>query len=172
MSYTCGSTAVILVVHNNDVYVANVGDSRAIMNTSIGHIDLTVDHKPDSKKELERIKSLGGFVERDPMGTYRLNGSLAMSRSIGDAYLYPHLSNDPDIFNYKIERGKNKFIVIATDGLWDVFTSKEVNDYILVNMNRLEYTSKSLSKVGSNLIIEARQRGSGDNINVIVIMLD
>jgi protein phosphatase 2C family protein 2/3 len=45
-------------------YIANVGDSRAIMSTNGGHdiVELTNDHKPNDVNERKRIIESGGKV--------------------------------------------------------------------------------------------------------------
>ena len=94
-----GTTAVVALVRGNRMWLANAGDSRAILcrqkhtnggkSMSYGPVDLTTDHKPDSPDEKQRILQMGGHVT--PAGAngaparvwHKLRG-LAMSRSIGD----------------------------------------------------------------------------------------
>ena len=66
------------------IYVGNLGDSRAVLAKSAGGgkvkaTDMSIDHKPDLPTERSRIEGAGGFVEDN-----RVNGSLNLSRSIGD----------------------------------------------------------------------------------------
>ncbi len=44
------------------IYVANVGDSRAVLSCSGRAIDMSVDHKPNREDEKERIEKLGGRI--------------------------------------------------------------------------------------------------------------
>ena len=65
-----------------DIYCANAGDSRTVLARSgQGNIvvPLSEDHKPDNAGEKARIMAAGGFVEEN-----RVNGSLNLSRSMGD----------------------------------------------------------------------------------------
>ena len=96
-----GSTAVTCYLQGQKIYVANSGDSRAIIGTKVSKNiwfvkELTRDHKPELREEFSRIKNKGGRVAAclDPFG--RPSGpkrvwlkndcipGLAMSRSIGD----------------------------------------------------------------------------------------
>lgn len=96
-----GSTAITCYMAESKVYVANSGDSRAIIGTKLPAgswmvKELSRDHKPELKEEYQRIKSKGGRVasclDMDglPAGPKRVwlknepLPGLAMSRSIGD----------------------------------------------------------------------------------------
>lgn len=74
-----GSTAVCVLISPTHVFIANCGDSRAVLYTN-GAIKIhTQDHKPMIQKEKERIQQAGGTVL---IG--RVNGTLAVSRALGD----------------------------------------------------------------------------------------
>ena len=59
-----GSCAVVVLIVGETAFIANVGDSRAIMSTDNGrHIKLlTTDHKPERPAEKRRIEGNGGKV--------------------------------------------------------------------------------------------------------------
>ena len=93
-----GSTCICLYIRGSTYYVANCGDSRAVLarleegTDAPKAIDLSRDHKPDDPIEHERIVSWGGFVSPAPEpglsarvwldAEYTMIG-LAMGRSIG-----------------------------------------------------------------------------------------
>ena len=78
-----GTTAVITLIIHNKLYVAHAGDSRAILCRGTTSLALTADHKPNLPTEKQRIEAAGGTVKR--VGhCYRVNNSLAVSRSLGD----------------------------------------------------------------------------------------
>jgi protein phosphatase 1L len=92
-----GTTATVLFITNKAVILANVGDSRAIISNGISApTQLSIDHVASNKEEQERIESLGGFVS-SVGGTPRVNGTLAVSRSLGDAHLASLLSRKPHV---------------------------------------------------------------------------
>ena len=76
-----GCTATVCLVTKNEIYCANAGDSRTVIGRSGGTTceALSEDHKPDNEDEKKRIMDAGGFVEEN-----RVNGSLNLSRSMGD----------------------------------------------------------------------------------------
>jgi len=206
-----GSTAVAVKLHKiasskkTVLISANVGDSRAVLCRSGKAIDLTKDHKPNDPEERERVESLGGRVEwfgpvdaeglpvsgkrRTKNGTshgfsgvYRINRNLALSRAIGDRSELPFVSSQVDIQQIELDEENDQFLVLASDGLWDVFhDSQEAIDLcqsILLrsgnsannepNGTNLEKVRRKMSKV---LVREALRRGSMDNITVVIIWL-
>ncbi len=78
-----------------------------------------------------------------------------------------HLSIDTKLtFNYYYNI-LNRYIIVATDGLWDVFTSDEVVSFVekLLRGNKSRFIKMKMAEIITN---EALRRGSSDNITVIV----
>uniref|UniRef100_A0A0D9WJZ7 protein-serine/threonine phosphatase n=1 Tax=Leersia perrieri TaxID=77586 RepID=A0A0D9WJZ7_9ORYZ len=172
---TVGSTAVVAVVGRRRIVVANCGDSRAVLSRDGVALPLSTDHKPDRPDELERVEAAGGRVIN--WNGYRVLGVLATSRSIGDYYLKPFVSAEPEVT--VIERTeKDEFLILASDGLWDV-VSNEVACKIARNcLNGRassmfpESVSGSSATDAAALLAElAVARGSKDNISVVVVEL-
>lgn len=74
-----GSTAVTVVIKDNKLFCANVGDSRAVASVKGIAEPLSCDHKPTNEIEYNRITAAGGWVDCN-----RVNGNLALSRALGD----------------------------------------------------------------------------------------
>ena len=146
-----GSCGLILLLINNLIYIANVGDSRCIGSFQNGKIqkDITLDHKPNTPYEKERILKYGGKIyqtqtpiEDDEMyknkilvGPYRVfPGKLSVSRTVGDAegkieaiggnpnVIVPL----PDIFCFDLEKDDIDFFILGCDGIYDQLYSKDV----------------------------------------------
>lgn len=103
----CGTTANIVVVDltNKLIICANVGDSRAVMCDTKGNaFALSHDHKPNNPEEMTRIRENGGFIS-NKSGCWRVDGSLACSRSLGDYPLKQKkvIIADPDITTFKFK---------------------------------------------------------------------
>lgn len=115
-----GSTAVVAIVTPDKIIVANCGDSRAVLSRKGKAIPLSSDHKPDRPDELNRIQEAGGRVIY--WDGPRVLGVLAMSRAIGDNYLKPYVSCDPEVT--VMERtADDECLILASDGLWDVVSN-------------------------------------------------
>lgn len=69
----------MLLITENEIICANVGDSRAVLTQDLTTYDLSDDHKPDNEDEKVRITDAGGSVQDG-----RVNGKLSLSRAIGD----------------------------------------------------------------------------------------
>ena len=74
-----GSTATAVLVLENEIYIANVGDSRAIIGRDGKAMNVSVDHMADLESEKMRIIIAGGVIEDG-----KINGNMILSRSIGD----------------------------------------------------------------------------------------
>ncbi|ESW08805.1 hypothetical protein PHAVU_009G076300 [Phaseolus vulgaris] len=137
-----GTTAVVIIRQGEDLVMANLGDSRAILGTisdgEIMAIQLTTDMKPGLPCEAERIKSCNGrvFALKEEPHIQRVwlpnenSPGLAMSRAFGDFVLKDHgIIAIPDI-SHRTLTSSDQFIVLASDGVWDVLSNKEVSSIV------------------------------------------
>ncbi|KAM0822175.1 hypothetical protein ACQ4PT_071668 [Festuca glaucescens] len=122
-----GSTAVVAVVSPTRLAVGNAGDSRAVLSRGGAPVALSVDHKPDRPDELERIQAAGGRVIY--WDGARVLGVLAMSRAIGDGYLKPFVTSEPEV-TVTERSDEDECLILASDGLWDVVTNEMACDVV------------------------------------------
>jgi serine/threonine protein phosphatase PrpC len=155
-----GTTAAGLYLIDDRFLAANCGDARIIIGTANDVSTLTYDHKPDSPDELERIEKCGGYVIS--LGVARVQGILAVSRSIGDRSLKPFVIAEPRIVKGFLGR-ENDFAVIACDGVWDVLSPDIVIDIVR--------TAGHAQKAAENIKTTAIDTGCTDNVTVIVLDL-
>ncbi|KAL4302681.1 hypothetical protein GQ457_10G015310 [Hibiscus cannabinus] len=141
--FCSGTTAVTLVKRGPYLVIGNVGDSRAVLGTRNKHnsltaVQLTVDLKPNLPAEAERIRKCKGRVfaladEPDVTRVWLPNNDspgLAMARAFGDFCLKDFgLISVPEV-SYRHLSEKDEFVVLATDGIWDVLSNQEVVDII------------------------------------------
>lgn len=160
-----GSTALLVLIINKKLYVVNVGDSRAILvKPGENVIQLTDDAKPDKKRFKSGIIKRGGRVVTYENEVSRVNGILAVARSIGDAKVGKGITARGKVSCYPLsEIPKGSKLIIASDGVWDVGSSSEVGKDVAEADSTL--TSKQLAV---KLMQTAYQSGSRDNISVIV----
>lgn len=169
----CGSTACMAVLESHKLTLSNLGDSRAILKMAGGGEvrQLTRDHKPGDALERERIEQAGGFVV-NVQGVDRTMGVLSLSRAVGDWYARPYVTQEPEAFQYALT-GKEDYLLLATDGLWDVLSNRDATD--IVDRVRAERGPSSrgrpMPSVTRVLVDEAVGRGSTDNITAVWVDL-
>ncbi len=156
----CGSTACVAVVRreglHNILYVANVGDTRAVLSKSGQAERMSIDDKCDNHDEQARIKQSNGLIVMN-----RVGGVLAVTRAFGDHSLKDSgLIAIPHIVKYTL-KPFDKFLVIASDGVWD-----ELSDQESIAHCREEVSCKQIAQ---NIVKVVLQKGTKDNVSVIVL---
>ena len=163
-----GSTAIGALLSPEHIFFANCGDSRAILCRDSQVILHTEDHKPYVPAEKQRIQNAGGSVM-----IQRVNGSLAVSRALGD-FEYKNVegkgpceqlvSPEPEILCEK-RSDKDEFIVLACDGIWDVMSNEDLAAFI---GNRMTVTN-DLKEI-SNMVIDTCLHKVSSQIHVPVLV--
>nr|KAF6495304.1 ILK associated serine/threonine phosphatase [Rousettus aegyptiacus] len=175
-----GSTATCVLAVDNTLYIANLGDSRAILcrynEESQKHaaLSLSKEHNPTQYEERMRIQKAGGNV-RDG----RVLGVLEVSRSIGDGqYKRCGVTSVPDIRRCQLTPN-DRFILLACDGLFKVFTPEEAVNFILSCLEDEKIQSREgkpavdvrYEAACNRLASKAVQRGSADNVTVMAVRI-
>ena len=138
-----GTTCVMLLQIGEKLLCSNIGDSRAIMVKDDNVIiPLSIDQKPDDPEESKRIIQAGGEISQyeedgEKSGPYRVwkkgevYPGIAMSRSIGD-FVATTLGviPEPKFIEEKIDND-TKFIVLASDGVWEFLDNKRVAEIVM-----------------------------------------
>ncbi|XP_036437596.1 protein phosphatase, Mg2+/Mn2+ dependent, 1Ab isoform X2 [Colossoma macropomum] len=164
-----GSTAVGIMISPEHFYFINCGDSRALLSRGGRVHFFTQDHKPSNPLEKERIQNAGGAVM-----IQRVNGSLAVSRALGDFdYKCVHgkgpteqlVSPEPEVYEIERAEAEDEFVVLACDGIWDVMTNEELCDFV---RSRLEVT-EDLERVCNEIVDTCLYKGSRDNMSVVLV---
>ncbi|KAF5473163.1 hypothetical protein F2P56_009790 [Juglans regia] len=158
-----GCTAVAALIVRSKLFVANAGDCRTVLCRAGHPIVLTKDHVASCFEERERVVNAGGQVKWQ-VDTWRVGpAALQVTRSIGDDDLKPAVTAEPEITETDLS-GEDEFLVMASDGLWDVVSNSDV-------INIIRDTVKEPGMCAKRLATEAAERGSKDNITVIVVFL-
>uniref|UniRef100_A0A914X4M2 PPM-type phosphatase domain-containing protein n=1 Tax=Plectus sambesii TaxID=2011161 RepID=A0A914X4M2_9BILA len=187
-SWKDGTTVTTVLILNNTLFVANLGDSRAVLcrfkteeSREIALV-LTKDHSPQVFEERMRIQKAGGNVKDG-----RILGMLEVSRSIGDGPFKAHgVSCVPDIKKCSL-LPNDRYVLIACDGLWKAFSNQEALQFIADSLVAAKVETKGASIADPNetrsaeqilwdnvcgrLAAEAVRRGCGDNVTVVIVVL-
>ncbi|XP_057503265.1 probable protein phosphatase 2C 34 [Actinidia eriantha] len=180
-SFHSGTTALTIVRQGDLLVVANVGDSRAVLATtsddgSLIQVQLTVDFKPNLPQEAERIMRCKGrvFCLQDEPGVHRVwlpneeSPGLSMSRAFGDYCVKDFgLISVPEVTQRHIT-GNDQFVVLATDGVWDVVSNQEAVDIVSSTPDRAK-SAKRLVKHAVRGWKHKRQGIAMDDISAICL---
>ncbi|XP_028817264.1 integrin-linked kinase-associated serine/threonine phosphatase 2C [Denticeps clupeoides] len=177
-----GSTATCMLVVDNVLYVANLGDSRAVLCRSeegdegcekkCVTLALSKEHNPTIYEERIRIQRAGGTV-RDG----RVLGVLEVSRSIGDGqYKRCGVISTPDLRRCQLTPS-DQFVILACDGLFKVFSPEEAIAYVRNVLQDVAVEQKEgqteeearFEAACQRLASEAVRRGCADNVTVILV---
>ncbi|XP_063002553.1 protein phosphatase 1E [Elgaria multicarinata webbii] len=164
-SLRCGTTGVVTFIRGSVLYVAWLGDSQVMLVRRGQAVELMKPHKPDREDEKKRIEALGGCVVW--FGAWRVNGSLSVSRAIGDAEHKPYICGDADSASTALD-GSEDYLILACDGFYDTVNPDEA---VKVVADHLKENNGDSSMVAHKLVASARDAGSSDNITVIVVFL-
>ena len=185
-----GSTCTTLLISLEKIICVNLGDSRAVLakyeNGTYNAFNLSNDHKPNESTEMKRILLNGGRIKPfyddelqkyvGPERVWLKNSDLpglAMSRSFGDNVAHSvGVISEPEIIKYEFN-GNEKFIILASDGIWEYIDSDEC-----VNIIK-DFYENDMDAIGAlnALVKEAFNRWKSmddciDDITAIVIFFE
>lgn len=152
------SELIDLYQHKRMLYTANVGDTRIVLFRNGHSVRLTYDHKASDSIEMQRVEQAGGLIMKS-----RVNGMLAVTRSLGDKFFDSLVVGNPFTTSVEITTD-DRFLILACDGLWDVIDDQEACEMIK-DMDNSNEAAKTLVR-------HALENGTTDNVTVMVIFID
>ncbi|DBA83228.1 TPA: hypothetical protein ACH3X2_006741 [Trebouxia sp. C0005] len=190
---SCGTTATVMLVRQDKIVVANIGDSRAVLSRAGQAIDLSTEHRLYGQgdtvtSESHRVKEAGGWIDDG-----RVCDILAVSRAFGDRefkgeglpvmlrkgvmteqwsqefadgvkFTKDPVVCDPDVTEIQL-KDDDEFVLVASDGLWDVMDSKHA-----VSIARQQFKrGKDAQEVADHIARLAVKRHTYDNVAVAVV---
>lgn len=164
-----GTTVIAALVVGNQIFVANAGDSRTVLCQGETVTQLSEDAKPHLGRYRKDIEGkLKGWVQGR-----RVNDECAVARAIGDNRIVsgvtrkPCILPNPKITNIPLVKGEDHYLVLASDGLYNVATTEEVGAAVR-SMAVKGYTPENMART---LVYSAIKNGSRGNVSVIVVKL-
>ena len=165
-----GTTATVSVILNNQLWTANVGNSRAVLNIDGFPYQISEDMSLDDPKYAERIQSAGGEFVND-RGVTKVRDSswgqdlLEPPRRIGGPG-YDTITASPRITMIPLaDIPLDTQLILGCDGVYDVATTEEI-------VKLLQDYKGAPPEFLATLISESvRLSGSQDNISVVVVNL-
>mmetsp|Transcript_24677 Transcript_24677/g.36360 ORF Transcript_24677/g.36360 Transcript_24677/m.36360 type:complete len:1256 (+) Transcript_24677:1756-5523(+) len=168
------------------LFIAHVGDCRAVLSESGIAVQLTMDHVPTNPVETDRIEAAGGWVQNG-----RVNGVLGVSRSFGDIMFKTYNPNEktcqpivegdlgdvwrpsnqvvsmPECLELVIHP-TYEFLILASDGLWEKCSCVEVVNFV----RRRLFEHGDAQRAAKEMVAKVESQGGSDNTSVLVICLN
>jgi len=166
-----GTTACVAMIIANELWVANMGDSRAVLNVNGKPIALSRDHKAKIEDYAKSLRKRGFQIVPFMGGKVILNtpleqGAISITNCIGHEKL---LNPRSKVIHYPLEqlKGKNSHLIIASDGLWDVASPSQVTKHVEA-LSRAGFNCQQISKLLAETAY-AISLDKSDNTSVIVV---
>lgn len=180
VSYNCcfsGTTATVALVVNDTLYIAHVGDSRAVVSGKTKSLLETTDHKPNLPNEQTRIIQSGGEVKKLPNDIpYRVfkkesgKPGLSISRALGDECAASvGVSAAPEILQIPIDQNSER-LLICSDGVWEFLSNQEAMDIVNKSQENCRVAAEQLASVAWMRWIQ-EEEDVVDDITVIIVNL-
>lgn len=160
-----GSTALCTILRDKKLYSANLGDSQAIIIRGKNVVKLTNLHDFSNETERFNVEQKGGTILRN-----RLEGELAISRSIGDINYKAYMSSEPELSTYEVTEDDD-FLLLGSDGFFNGLNPEQCKDKI-EEFKRNEKFSTGLKGLGDFLVDEAKSNIKTKKDNMTLIVMD
>jgi len=172
-----GCTAVIALIEEENIWLANTGDSRALLlhEEEREPLPLSYDMKGDDPRAVKPVIRRGGAVYRvPPSKTARVLGMLSLTRAFGNQHLRKEgekvVTARPKITRIakeELRSPEKAHLLLACDGLFDVAASREAAECF----HSLNKKGKSPKKIAKQLVLSAFGGNSKDNISTLIVAL-
>jgi serine/threonine protein phosphatase PrpC len=166
-----GCCAMVALIHENQLLVGWAGDCRAVLCDGVNAEQLTVDHRPTDPSENKRILENGGHLSNN-----RINGVLSPSRGFGDLDIRALnsegvLISEPSVIfkdpvDEKKIRSNSIFLIMATDGIWDVLSNELACDIVRSALR----SNGNNAELAATRLVEEASRITADDISVAVVV--
>lgn len=169
-----GSTACAVLVDHSDIFVANCGDTRAILCRAGQAIELSRDHKPTDPEEKARMEAAGGRVPAGSAYVELGDKGLAVARAFGNPLFKANPTKAenaqiiiPHPYQSRTARqpSSDEFLILATDGLWNVVSHQYAVEFVRKRL----MSGMDLEDCAHKLTQHALDRKSNDNVSCVLV---
>ncbi|KAG8376129.1 hypothetical protein BUALT_Bualt09G0031200 [Buddleja alternifolia] len=179
-----GTTAVIALLVDNQILVANVGDSKALLcskdaqssqnggSLHLSSIELTRDHNALISEERARIEAAGGFII--DWDVPLVMGHFPMTRAIGDVPLKRYgIIAEPEVTGWQPLSANDSYLIVASDGIFESLSPKDVCNLLEGDRDKssINHLPSQHESTADFIVQTAYVKGSSDNLSVVVVPL-
>ena len=166
-----GACSIVSLVWESDIFVANTGDCRVVVGHQVPNgtwqaIPLSVDQNAQHPGEVERITKAHPGEENTIVMNGRVLGNLMPFRTFGDVdfkwekkylesvgiplspfyFTPPYITAEPLVTHRQLQGG-DKFMIVASDGLWERITNEEAVNVVVENLMNSESKPSSFTSL-------------------------
>lgn len=140
-----GATACVAVIINNELWIVNAGNSRAVLVDDFGVMQLSDDAVAKNDRFAKLVESRGGAIHNgmksptiqgqamDDEGKWSPNFGNALAQSFGN-FSTKGVAVNPMITKVPLDHmGESAYLVLGTHAIFEAATSEEVADYLRSN---------------------------------------
>lgn len=163
-----GTTATVALIIDGNLWVANVGDSRTILqDLHLGTRQLTEDFHATNERNVNSIKNRGGFIIGGKIPSSCSQGFLSVGRSIGSG-----TNARPKIVKIPLsEIAEGSFLILGSDGIYGmnhtIASSEQIGEAVEENAAK----QTPLPHIAQDIVNSAFQAGSSDNLALMIVRL-
>jgi serine/threonine protein phosphatase PrpC len=169
-----GTTVLVALLYKNLLFVANAGDSRAVLCVKGMALPQSTDYNYSNEMEVKRVKSLvrEGFSFNPPWNFYLENEYSGQQISVYRAIGHQNKDHFPGIVLVEpdttdtVITEDTEFLIIASDGVWARITNEAaiwcVREFMRQYPHDVEGAAEFLQKTAIGAL-------SNDNVTAIVV---
>ncbi|CAE7482639.1 unnamed protein product [Symbiodinium natans] len=161
-----GTVACLGLLKNKEMWIANLGDCRAVVSKDGNATAISRDHAPEKNvAEAARLKQSGVSVEAGYVDEH-----VAVSRALGNVRFCTGnkvngIMNEPEVFRVPIDDDVD-FMMIGSDGIWDALKEQ----FALTHARKALRTTALPQDAALSILQNAGRVSRADNAAVIVIV--
>lgn len=167
----CGTTALAAYVVGELVFVANAGDTRAVLRRESARLPvrLSVDHKASEPREAARVTASGSVISCVAGSVPRVAGYLAVTRAMhGAPGLADAVTWRPSV-SCDVFRSTGDVLLLASDGVWDRLSDRTAASLAAREFEASASLSDAAGRAARSVVQFAYDQKSGDNISVLCV---
>jgi protein phosphatase 1G len=174
-----GCTAAVVLIKDNVLYVANLGDTRCILSRNNNALRLTSDHKPSDQTEKKRIERANGRVFCG-----RINNRINVSRAFGDHSYKLNTSLPqkeqiiiawPDVVVEELKPNEDEFMVLVSDGVSSCISIAELISFVAERIKTTYKLSEICEQLFTRILPEvmpAEGAAGKDNMTFMIVKFE
>ena len=163
-----GTVACLALIKGNRMWIADLGDCRAVLITEGNKPNpISKEHSPSKNEaEAERLRKLGVQVQGGYVGEH-----VAVSRAFGNVDYergskVAGIVSDPDVYQIEVDESAD-FLLLDSDGIWDALKDQ----FVMTHARKALRTNEKPQDAAAAVTENAANVSRADNAAAIVVVV-